>query len=32
MPRVVFNEESKTGHGFEIGHRQQNAGKTPMSN
>ena len=23
MPRVILNEESKTGHGFEIGHRQQ---------
>ena len=29
---VIYNEESKTGLGFEIGHRQQNAGVCPVSN
>ena len=29
MPRVVFNEESKTGHGFKIGLRQQKRWCTP---
>ena len=32
MPHVVFGEKSKTGHRFEIGHRQKNAGVSPMSN
>ena len=31
MPRVVFHEESKTGLGFEIRHRQKNADVHPMS-
>ena len=29
MHRVVFNEEPKTGHGFEIGHRQQKWWRMP---
>ena len=29
MPRVLFNEESKTGLGSEIGHRQQKCWLTP---
>ena len=32
MTSVVLNEESKTGRGLEIGHRQQNADVRPMSN
>ena len=29
MPRVVFREKSKTGLGFENGHRQQKCWRTP---
>ena len=29
MPRVVLREKSKTGLGFEIGHRQQKCQRTP---
>ena len=29
MPRIVYNEEFKTRHGFKIGHRQQKCCHTP---